>query len=133
MDKKKETFEELLKKFAKEHGKDIKDIDIEAMMKESEGAAQDIEEISKMITTNLMGWIERQPDKEGWMAKVMAGMSRGVCFMLAVFDSMQDEDCKLLPSDTFRMLFPFGMVVAGKEVAVIRKRAHDEFVKSNAN
>ena len=130
MDKEKEILEGLLKKFAKEIGNDI---DVNEMMKKSKDAARDIDEMSEMIISDLMEWTDRHHDEKGWMAKVLAGMSRSVCFMLAMFDDMQDEDCKMLPSETFNTLLPLGMVVANKEVAVIKKKVCEKFVHSNAN
>lgn len=101
-------------------------------LKEAKVAGKDIAELADLIISSVAAWLKHHADDEYSMPKLMSGMSRGVCFILAAVDSINGEpDHK--PSDMFRALLPMGIKRAEIEREMHDKMEHDQMVEEGVN
>ena len=126
---KKKGFEAVLERLS-----NMTDEEKVAMVKEAKAASKDVEEISDLIISSVHAWMKHHVDDDDCMVpKLMTGMSKGVCFVLASLDSTCGSESGHKPSDTFRAMLPLGMALAKREIELNEKMEHERMMAEGAN
>ena len=125
--KKKNPLEEMLERIEK-----MSDEEKEAIYKEARESMSDTDELEHLICDAVVSWGKNHQDEDHFTAKMMTGLSKGLCRILVALDeSCGDSEHK--PSSAFLAMMPVSMALAKKEYDLRKQMEHERLMREGAN
>ena len=125
--KKKNPLEEVLERIGK-----MSDEEKAAIYEDVKEATKSIDELDHLISDAVVSWGRKHQDEEHVTAKMMTGLSRGLCYILVALDETCD-DSEHKPSSTFLAMLPIGLMLAKKEYDLREQMEHERLMREGAN
>jgi hypothetical protein len=125
--KKKTSLEEAMERIDK-----MSDEEKAALYEDFKEATKSMDELEHLIRDAVASWGRKHQDEEHVTAKMMTGLSKGLCHILVVLDeTCGDSEHK--PSSAFLATLPIGMVLAKKEYDLREHLEHARKMREGVN